>query len=200
MPPRLSTWSFPASLVPRRLSNKFLPPWCLPGCYPASLVPPRLSNESFPASLVPPRLSNWSFPASLVPPGASLVPRRLLSCLPGASLVPPKLSNRSFPASLPASSGLPLTARGASLAGCPNGPFLPPCWCLVPRGLSFSSLVPPRLSTIQMVLSCLPGASLRDDADRPGSRHGWAPRPAVQPGRSVKFSLAECLEPPGLSK
>ena len=96
-------------------------------------MPRRLSKWSFPASLVPPRLSKWPFPASLV--------------VPGASLVSP---------------------------GCPSGPLLPP-WCLpsCPKLSKWSfpaSLVLPRLSTwsfpaslvlpaVEMVVSCLPGAS-----------------------------------------
>ena len=58
-----------ASLVPRRLSSRsfpasLVPPWCLAGC----------PKWSFPASLVPPRLSKWSFPASWCQVGPFLPP------------------------------------------------------------------------------------------------------------------------------
>ena len=80
-------------------TSPFLLPWRLPGAsqvvhwsFPASLVPPRLSNWSCPASLVPLRLSNWSFPASLVPPwcfaGCPISPFLSPWCLPGASVPP----------------------------------------------------------------------------------------------------------------
>ena len=104
-------------------------------------------------------------------PGASLAVLMVLSCLPGASLVPPWClpgAYWSFPPpwclagcpidpflppwclpgaywSFPASLVLPWC-----LAGCPIDPFLPP-WCL-----PGASLVP---QAVQLVLSCLPGAS-----------------------------------------
>ena len=100
MPPRLSKWSFPASLVPPWclagcLISPFLPPWCLPGA----------SHWSFPASLAPPKLSNQSFPASLVPPW----------CLPGCP-ISPFLPPWCF-AGCPISPFLPPWC----LPGCPNG-------------------------------------------------------------------------------
>ena len=71
--------SFPASLVPCKLSKLFLPAFlCLAG---ASLVPHKLSTESFPASLVPLRLSKWSFPGvSQTPNGPFLPPWCLAGC------------------------------------------------------------------------------------------------------------------------
>ena len=101
VPPRLSIWSFPASLVSSRsFPASLVPPWCLTGC--RSCLPG--------ASLVPRRPSKMVLSCL---PGASQAVQLVLTCLPGASLGPPRLSKRSFPASLV----LPWC-----LAGCPIGP------------------------------------------------------------------------------
>ena len=89
-----------------------------------------------PGCPIDPFLPPWCFPSC--PNG--------LSCLPGASLL---LRRLSFPASL---------VPPWCLAGCPSDPFLPP-WCLA------SCFLPPwclpgASQAVQMVLSCLLGASL----------------------------------------
>ena len=70
VPPRLSKWLFPASLVP---------PWCLARCPIDPFLPP------------------WCFQAVHLIlsclPGASRAVQMVLSCLSGASLVPRRLSN-----------------------------------------------------------------------------------------------------------
>ena len=133
MPRRLSNYSFPASLVH---------PWCLPGCPNGPFLPPWcLLGASQAVQMVI---------SCLVPPW----------CLPGCPISP-----FLFP---------------WCLAGCPIGLFLPP-WCLAgcPKWFFPAFLVPPwrlasrRISTfllpwclpgasqaVQLVLSCLPGASL----------------------------------------
>ena len=113
-------------------------------------------------------------------PGASQAVQLVLSCLPGASLVPPS---------------------------CPTSPFLPP-WCLlVPRRLSNwsfpASLVPPWcLLGCQIVLSCLPGASLRSSGVPGTSRtvqmvFQW--RLAVSRVSKIKSGLGRFLESVGLA-
>ena len=162
----------------------------LPG---ASLVPPRLSKWSFPASLVPPKLPNLLFPASLVPPW----------CL--------AVSNWSFPASL---------VPPWCLAGCPISPFLLhwylpgcpiaflPCWCL-----------PGASQAVQLVLSCLPGASLHSKwlsrasqafhmplSSLPGLSHGLSMTPGFFPGKQTPAlpwqitGVIRSLWPPGTSR
>ena len=124
MPPRLSNWSFPASLVPPWclagcLTSPFLPPWCLAGCPISPFLPPWCLPGAFQAvQLILSCL-----------PGASQAVQLVLSCLPGApwclagcltnpflppwcSLVPARLSKWSFPAGDPPgfaslASGLP---------------------------------------------------------------------------------------------
>ena len=69
VPPRLSKWSFPASLVVQVVLSclpggpigpflpswcLFLPPWWLPGCPSGPFLPPWWSKWPFPATLVPP--------------------------------------------------------------------------------------------------------------------------------------------------
>ena len=97
MLPRLSHWSFPASLVPPKLSNQsfpasLVPPWCLPGCPISASRAVQLVLSCF--------------------PGASQAVHMVLSCLPGASLMPPRLSKWSFPASLAPPCGVPESLGG----------------------------------------------------------------------------------------
>ena len=103
MPPRLSNWSFPASLAP---------PWCLAGCPISPVLPPWC---------LPHRLSNWSFPASLVPPwclaGCLTSPFLPPWCLPGAcQAVHMVLSCRRPAGVCPLASGLP-SAKQISILG-----------------------------------------------------------------------------------
>ena len=94
---------------------------------------------------------------SFLPPwcllGASQAVQMIISCLPGASLAPRRLFKWSFPASLVPPWCLP---------GCPNGHFLPPWF---PPGAS---------QAVQLVLFCLPGASLVPLSCLPGA--SLAPR------------------------
>ena len=114
MPRKLSSWSFPASLVrPRCLAgcpiDPFLPPWCLAGCRVSPFLPPwclpapsqavqlilscgasqavQLILSCLAGCGVSPFLPPWCLP------GASQAVHMVLSCLPGASLVPRKLSS-----------------------------------------------------------------------------------------------------------
>ena len=149
-------------------NGSFLPPWCLwclAGCpiesFPASLVPPRLSKWFVPTSLVPPRcLAGCPFlpPWCLCPgcPGAkppwfgSFLPPW---CLPGWCLAP-RLSVPMVPPRCLAGCPMDPVLPPWCLLGCPNGPFLPP-WCLPVKGDS----LPGASQAVQMALSCLPGAS-----------------------------------------
>ena len=153
VPPRLSKWSFPASLVP---------PWCLPGCpinpFPAFLVPRRLSNWSFPASLVPPWclagcpigpfLPPWCLPGC--PNGHVLPPW----CLPGASFLPPWCLSGASQAIQMVLSCLPGASQAVQLVRVP----------VLDRRRILSKF------------------EYNFNGQRPGSRQilGWAPRPAAR--------------------
>ena len=141
MPPRLSKWSLPASLVS---------PWCLPGCPNGNFLP----SWCPPGCPISPFLPPWCLP------GASQAVQMLLSCLPGASLVPPRPSKWSFRASLVSSRSFPASLVPPwCLAGCRS--CLPGA-SLVPRRVSkmVLSCLPGTSQAVQLVLSCLPGVSL----------------------------------------
>ena len=97
VPPRLSKWSFPASLVSSRsFPASLVPPWCLAGCRSclpgASLVPRRVSKMVL--SCLPGTLQAVQLVLSCLPGASQAVPL-VLSCLPGASLVLRRPSNWS---------------------------------------------------------------------------------------------------------
>ena len=111
------------------------------------------------------------------------------SCLPGASLAVHLVSS-----CLPGASGFPIGPflPPWCLLGCPLGLFLPP-WCLRLSNWSFpASLVPPR--TVQLVLSCLPGASQAVQFTL-----SCLPGASLVPRRLSNKSFPASLAPPRLS-
>ena len=141
VPPRLSKWPFPASLVP---------PWCLAGCplSPGASQAVQLILSCLPgASQAVQRVLSCLSGTSLVPPRLS---QMVLSCLPGTSLVPPRLSQ------------MPPWC----LAGCPNGPFLLAGASLVPPQAVQRSFPAWCLPGVQMLFCSLPGARSTGSSSR----------------------------------
>ena len=152
------------SCLPGGPNGSFLPPWCLPGASQAvQLILSCLPGASQTVQCVLSCL-----------PGASQVVQMVLSCLPGASLSKGKqsvLGSRPWrpPQHLPRTGPFAIEVvlkvrQNLSLVPpwclqvCPNGSFLPP-WCL-PGCPIDPCLLPWCFPSCQMVLSCLPGASL----------------------------------------
>ena len=142
VPPRLSIWSFPASLAPCSCpTSPFLPPWCLPGC-PNGAGGPGTSQAVqmvFPWRLAVSR-------ASKIKSGLG----RLVESFPVHPLQPVPWS-------------LPGCLRGPRAPGCPNAscslPSLLGCpyRYLAPAGLS--TCLPVASRAVQMVPWSLPGCS-----------------------------------------
>ena len=155
MPRRLSTCSFPACLVHL---------WCLPGCPNGPFLPPwcLLGASGCPISAFLPSWCLWCLP------GCPISPFLLPWCLPGASQAVQLVLCPVGPF-LP-----PWCLRGASQAGpafpclasCPKWSFpasLVPPWRLAGRRISPFLLpwcLPGASQAVQLVFSCLPGASL----------------------------------------
>ena len=102
LPPRLSKWSFPASLVLRWPPiSPFLPPWCLPGasinpflppwCLPSCPIGPSLPLWCLAGYPIGPFLPPWCLPGC--PNGPFLPPWCLAGCPTGHA---PYSSRRRF--------------------------------------------------------------------------------------------------------